>query len=343
MAFAYTDNTNDRADDLSIEIADPQRTWMQSYLPKKGVECTAQIKVFNWKMPGDSRLVDCGVFWLDEISFAGPPNVVSVKATSVPVITGIKSQKKFRSWEDQDLQSIVLQIATENKLALVWDTAKIAMKKLDRVDQVDSPDLEFVRDKVKEIGLSLKIYKRQLVVYSEEEYEARPPLYTITYGMSNILAYSFTSKLDDTFKDATISYVSPKTGELLEGNFGPPKPAEGAGATIKGNERVVEDDGEDGGDAPELRVDFPGPINTAASGSADAEQKAKAKLRDKNKKEKECSFVVVGNPGYISGLNVQLVGFGIFDGKWFIDSSSHEISSSGYITTLGMRAALEGY
>ena len=52
LSFAYTDNTSDKADDFAVEIADPQRTWMQSYLPKKGSECQATIKVFNWTHSG---------------------------------------------------------------------------------------------------------------------------------------------------------------------------------------------------------------------------------------------------------------------------------------------------
>src|SRR6267142_6603345 len=74
LSFSYTDNTSDKADDLSVEIADPQRTWMQSYLPKKGSECQAIIKVSNWTTPGDMRIFDCGTFFIDEIGYAGPPN-----------------------------------------------------------------------------------------------------------------------------------------------------------------------------------------------------------------------------------------------------------------------------
>ena len=92
-SFTWTDNTSDQADDLSVEIADPDRTWMETNLPEKGVECTAKIEVENWTAPGDSRQIDCGVFWLDQIGFSGPPNIVSIKAVSIPVNTGVKPKR----------------------------------------------------------------------------------------------------------------------------------------------------------------------------------------------------------------------------------------------------------
>lgn len=342
LSFTYTDNTSDKADDLSIEIADPARTWMRTYLPKKGVEGQATIKVYNWIAPGDTRLIDCGVFWLDEIGFTGPPNTVSIRATSVPIITGIKTQKKFRFWEGMTLMDIASQIAVENGLALVWDTKE--NPKFTRVDE-QMPDLEFLRDKAKDGGLSIKIYKRQLVMYSEEEYEARPAVYVLLYGASNILGYAFTSRLNDMYKSARNAYVDPKTGKLIETTYEAPEPPEGSDSVLESNVRVDEPEGEGDG-APEGRrpreivdsVDYSG-SDAGGQGLAIA----KGKLRQKNKHEKEATFLVVGNPDYLSGLNVQLLDFGIFDGKWFISSSTHSITDAGYVTELKLRGCLNGY
>ena len=121
MSFSYSNNTSDKADDLLVDIADPTRTWMQTYLPTKGVECNAIIKVFNWSTPGDSREFDCGVMWVDEIALAGPPNTVTVRAVSVPVNTGFKTQKQYQFWEGQALQAVAAEIAGLYGLALVWD------------------------------------------------------------------------------------------------------------------------------------------------------------------------------------------------------------------------------
>jgi phage protein D len=78
-------------------------------------------------------------------------------------------------------------------------------------------------------------------------------------------------------------------------------------------------------------------------GQKNSERKCKAKLREKNKKEHASSIKTVGNLDYLSGLCCQTVGWGVFDRKWFIESSIHDVSDSGYTTDLKLRGALKGY
>jgi len=344
LSFSYVDNTNDQAHGIAIQIADPSRTWMQQYLPKKGVETTASIKVTNWLHPGDSRTIDCGIFWIDQIDCSGPPNVVNVMGTSIPVKTGIKNTKQFDSWEDVDLLTIAEEIAEENGMVVVWEAKKIPEKQ-ERVDQSETPDLEFLRSKCKEQSLSLQVYKKQLVIYSEEEYEARPAVYILMYGASNIIAYSLSSKLEDTYASAENSFYDPDDGELIETEFEPEEPPEGTEAVLKENEvemppksniTIVPSPG------PNLRAEDQTLINFDAEVAAE-DSKIKSKLREKNKHEKTATFTLFGNPDYRSGLNVDLVGFGIYDGKWFIESTVHDITESGYVTQLAMHCCLKGY
>lgn len=343
LSFSYTDNTNDQAHGIAIQIADPSRTWMQQFLPKKGVETEAKIQVTNWLHPGDSRTLDCGIFWIDQIDCSGPPNVVAVMGTSVPVNTGIKNQKKFAAWEDVDILTIAEEIAAKNNMVVVWESKEVPEKK-PRIDQSETPDLEFLRDKCKEESLSIQVYKKQIVIYSEKEYEERPSVYILAYGASNIIAYSLSSKLDDTYKSAKNSYVDPDTGMVIETEFEPEESPEGTESELMENEIEQSMDEDNTGDPEEgLRearemigyVDF-GP-------NAYPDKKVKSKLREKNKHEKTATFTVFGNPDYRSGLNVDLIGFGIYDGKWFIESSVHDITESGYTTQLSLHYCLKGY
>lgn len=348
-AFTYADNTSDQADDLIVEIADPARTWMQSYFPKKGEECESIIRVYNWNTMGDNRSFNCGTMWVDELSLAGPPNVVNVKAVSIPVITGIKTQKQYKFWENQPLQAVASEIAGLYGLALVWDTTESPT--LDRSDIIDESHLEYLRDRCKDDGLNFKIFNRQLIIYSAEEYEAKSSVYTLTYGASQILSYSFVSRLNDTYASAENTFVSTKSGKLIEGKYEPPYGPEGTTSILKTNHRVEEDDdslgeGEDEEGFRRNVKELGSQIDMSsqnAAAAAVATKKAKSHLREKNKKEKEGVIVVVGNPGYISGLNMDLVDFGNYDGKWFISSSIHSISEEGYVTELRLRAALQGY
>lgn len=350
LSFTYTDSTSDKADDLSAEIADPNRTWMKSVGAdlKKGIQCEGRIVITDWMRPFDNRVLECGIFWINDVGMKGPPNTVSIKASSIPP-DGIKGTKKHRSWESTDLKTIANQIAGEHGLTLFWDTQKVSQK-VKRTDQTDASDLEYLRNKCKDEELSLKIHRKQLVIYSEEEYEARPPAFELVYGASSTLTYDFGSKSDDTFKKAKNSYVNPDTGKVTEQEHEADSGHEGNDAELISN--VSPGFGPDTGGSFQIVQSASDLVagdyfNDAAEANKGKGKKtgnkAKAKLRDKNKKENQSTFTVFGNIDYLSGLNCQTVDYGMFDKKWFIENSTHAISSGGYITTLKLRAALIGY
>jgi uncharacterized protein len=350
IAFSYTDNTNDQADDLIVEIADPSRSWMKTYAPKKGSECTGKIKVYNWINPGDSRSLDCGTLFIDEIGYAGPPNVVAIKATSIPT-DGIKNEQVSESWNETSLREIAQEKADKHGMTLVWAT-KQAPPVEQYIEQNETPDLEFLRDKAKDMGLQVRMFNKQLIFYSEEEYEAQPSVFTITYGASSILSYSFISRLNDVYAKAEVAYSNPDSGGVIKGDFHPLKPPEGAKATTRYTQRMEDEETEGGGDGGGLERagTDPGYIggdtisyDPHPLAGSKAQNLAKNKLRAKNKHEKEATIRMFGNPDYLSGLNAELVGFGLFDGKWFIEASTHEVGSNGYQTELKLHAALEGY
>jgi phage protein D len=352
ISFCYTDSTSDKADDLSICIADPQRTWMLRYLPtsKNGTECQAGIYISDWAAPFDNRPFECGIFYINKVGFKGPPNVVDIKASSIPP-NKIKHTKKNRSWENSNLDSIAGQIASENGLTLFYDTKENPIVK--RTDQKDKSDLEYLRDRCKEAKLNLKIHKKQLIVYSEEEYEARPPAFELVYGSTNILDWSFSKDNEDKHKSAENSYVDPETGKITKTKFNCPERPEGSDSELILNEGVeFEPDDPRGGGRSSTREELlshdawnndpAANKGKGKGGNKNSERKAKAKLREKNKKEHQCSIKVVGNLSYLSGLCCQTVGWGIFDRKWFIESSVHNVSD-GYTTDLKLRGALKGY
>lgn len=355
ISFCYTDSTSDKADDLTISIADPDRTWMLRYLPKakKGVECEAGIYISDWAAPSDTRPFECGIFFINCVDFKGPPNAVSIKASSIPP-NGIKGEKKYKSWENKDLKGISGEIAEKNGLTLFYDTKDNPTVK--RTDQKDKSDLEYLRDRCKESKLSLKIHKKQLVVYSEEEYEAREPAFELHYGNNNILDWTFSSKLEDTFKEAENSYVDPETGKITKTKFTDPDGSGWRDSKLILNEGVeYEPDDPDPDDSDSIYLAEQLLTNDAwnnspsankgkgKGGNKNSERKCKAKLREKNKKGNTSSIKVTGNIDYLSGLNVQTVGWGIFDRKWFIESSVHTVGSGGYTTDLKIRGALKGY
>jgi phage protein D len=74
LTFSYTDNCDGKkGDDLSIELADRDKRFINDWMPKKGAFIDAGIVAERWFMPYASDLeLDCGRFWIDSIEFELP-------------------------------------------------------------------------------------------------------------------------------------------------------------------------------------------------------------------------------------------------------------------------------
>ena len=71
---------------------------------------------------------------------------------------------------------------------------------------------------------------------------------------------------------------------------------------------------------------------------------AKAKTREKNRGEWTSTLKVNGNPKLVAGCNIQITGFGVYDGKYHIEQAVHRVdSSSGYTTEIKCHKVLKGY
>ena len=83
-------------------------------------------------------------------------------------------------------------------------------------------------------------------------------------------------------------------------------------------------------------------VNERVTSAAEAKELAKKRLRQKNKGEVKAEFTLVGNVGLVAGLTVQVEGYGLFDGKYIIESATHN-PTGGYTVGLKLRRVLEGY
>jgi hypothetical protein len=50
-----------------------------------------------------------------------------------------------------------------------------------------------------------------------------------------------------------------------------------------------------------------------------------------------------GDVQLAAGLTVQVTDYGMFDGKYIIESAAHSIASGGYTTNIKLRRVLEDY
>jgi phage protein D len=113
-----------------------------------------------------------------------------------------------------------------------------------------------------------------------------------------------------------VSYTDPQTGRTIQETFTAPG-ADPEGQTLQVNERVTNRD--------------------------EARSLAMRRLRQKNKGELKAEFSLVGDVRLVSGVTVDVAGWGMFDGKYIIATATHAVSGSGYTTPIKLRRVLNGY
>jgi phage protein D len=323
-SISYTDNLSGEADDLQITLEDKAGLWQSTWMPEKGALLDVILQQKYWQtlsaLPQSLRL---GLFEIDEITSSGYPSEVQIKAVSVPDNNTLRGTERSRSWEKAKLQVIANDIASSAGMSLFWDTEENPV--LDRAEQTEQSDLSFLYAICKDKGLALKISDKKIIVFDEAKYEAEKAKITIVKpgtvykkesGMKYLFVgtgYSLRTKIRDIYAACRVSYQQGSSKSNIEATY---TVAGKKGKTLQVNEQV--------------------------ESVAEALNLAKKRLREKNKDEVTGSLNMLGNFVLLSGVTVNLLGFGAFDDKYLITRASHDIGS-GYTTNIDVRRCLNGY
>lgn len=323
-SISYTDNLSGEADDLQITLEDKAGLWQSKWMPEKGALLDATLQQKYWQtlsaLPQSLRF---GLFEIDEMTSSGYPSEIQIKAVSVPDNNTLRGTERSRSWEKTKLQVIANDIAIDAGMTLFWDTEENPV--LDRAEQTEQSDLSFLYAICKDKGLALKISDKKIIVFDEAKYEAEKAKITIVKpgtvykkesGMKYLFVgtgYSLRTKIRDIYAACRVSYQQGSSKSNIESTY---TVAGKKGKTLQVNEQV--------------------------ESVAEALNLAKKRLREKNKDEVTGSLNMLGNFVLLSGVTVNLLGFGAFDGRYLITRASHDIGG-GYTTNIDVRRCLNGY
>jgi hypothetical protein len=324
-----------------------------------GAILRATICVENWDFEGDNRELDCGSFEIDSVDFSGPPDIVTIKALSIPISSSIRNSEKTRAWEDITLQKIAHDIADDAGLELMYEIEGDIQ--LDRVDQEEKSDMSFLLELCIQYGVALKVTDNKVILFEEEAYEAKPVIDTFdkkeTGDGGRIVNYSFSQDTSGTVCKVIASYKDPKSGKLVQSEFEPPEPP-ATGQIAYVNTRPGDlsgDDFREGNDTSseasggtfntgfnafnDITVDFNSPRLDRTDNSL---RMAKAVARERNKNEWVCTFRIRGNLNMVGGVNIGVTGFGAYDGKYSAFNVNDSIGNK-FETTVKARKVLVGY
>lgn len=335
ISASYTDNLSGQVDDISLTLEDKAGLWQSDWMPTKGATLDVTLCTYNWVGLYDGEAdVQLGKFEIDEIELSSAPDVVTIKAAAITVSddSTLRSTLRSRTWENATVKKIANDVAVENNMKLYWDCDDDPA--IDKLEQNDESDLDVLKKVCDDAGFALKVTTDTIIVFDEAKYEAAKPMVEIyhpdTQEIDTVVAntdeptpepilhstgYSFTSKIRDVYMKCHVKYAQDKDKSVIESTFTDPNKTEGA--TLE--------------------------IHQQVSTQAEADRLAKKKLREKNREECTGSFSSEGQPFLCAGETVQMLGFGSFSGKYIITQAKHDLSSSGYTTSIDVRRCLIGY
>ncbi|MBA2943217.1 late control protein [Paenibacillus sp. CGMCC 1.16610] len=307
---SYTDASG-QLDDLQITLEDSRGLWQNDWMPAEGDTIEAAIKTMNWNASNEMATLDLGTFEVDGIDFSGPPDIIRIKAISLPIGTTVRREKRSKAWEKVKLTTIAADIAAKAGLTLLFEGKHNQV--YDRIEQTEQSDLAFLQDIAVKEGLALKISGGSLILFDESEYEAAPTSLDIRRG-KDISSYSFSwSTSDAAYTSCKVVYHDAKKGINIQATFTPPNAPEAGPVLI---------------------------VNESVDSQAEALRLAEKKLREENKNYGKGSLSMPGNTNLATGLTVNVVGWGRFDGKYIIENAKHSLGSGGYKTDIEIRKVL---
>lgn len=316
LSASYTDNEEDKTDDFQLDLDDRDGIWLNKWLKDqlKGMELSAVVVQENWNSNGKDRVLDCGVFEVDSVDTSGPPAKVSIKATSIPYSSTLRTQKKTKAWENIKLSAIAAEIAGKNGLACMYESSSDPL--YTRREQVQESDIAFLQGLCKAAGISLKVTAKIVVLFDAQTYEQKDAVRTIKRGEADVASYRFGASSHDTaYSKCHVSYTDPKTKQTIEYTY-TPRNADKTGQVLEINEKVTNRE--------------------------EARQLAMKRLRQKNKGEFTAEVSLAGDVRLVAGVTVELAGYGAFDGKYIIETAGHTLTG-GYKVSLKLRRVLEDY
>lgn len=301
QSLSYTDSATGESDALSVTIGDRERKWLGSWMPDKGDRITAVIKAENWRKYGDNLKLDCGDFIIDTLSANGEPLVLEIGAISGPVSSGFRETSRHKTWKKTNIKNIALVIAKRYKLTLHYDAASVPVKEIEQSDS----DSSFLQSLCESYGLTMKAYRKKLVVFDRERYKKKTAKVTIDRKTTAIEDWSFTDTLTRRYTGGQLTYTDPNTDKEVKKTVG--------------KKTVL------------LKVE------DSADSAADAERKIKAAVNKENHSKTTASINMIGDTRIVSGICVNLKNFGSnMSGKYYVDQATHSLDADG-----GYKLALE--
>jgi len=284
----------------------------------RGMTIQAIIARRNWNGGGGDDVLDTGLFELDSVSCDGPPSTVTIKATGLPFTAAIRQTQKSKAWEEYNLSGIAGELATTNGMTCMYLASPDPYYA--RVEQYQVSDIEFLKLLCHDAGLSLKATNKAIVIFEQADYESKGAILTVKRNGGLYTKYKLLMSTADTqYASCRVYYDDPATGKCIEGTAY----CEDYDSSKDTNQQLV--------------------LCRKVGSIGEAKELAEKNLRLHNKFARTVQLTMTGDTRLVAGVNIQMVDWGGWDGKYIITQAKHSVGSGGYTTVINARRVLEGY
>lgn len=305
-SFQYVDHASGTADTVTLKLNNRSGKWSGSWIPVQGDYVETIIKLTNWKKEGDNRKFNCGYFLIDDLSFSGPPSTASIGGITTPINTDFNVTKKSKTWKKTSVKGILSEIAKKAGVGLFFSGQDYPV---DELEQSNQEDISFAFNLCSSYNLAMKLYNRKIVVFDSVEYEKKGT--SLSIDRTETESWSAKKGMTRAYDGVSISYTDSKKNQTLTYKF-----------MLQDGSRILK-------------------LNETAESLQDAEVKAKAKLLEHNRQCQTMNVKVKGDTKYISSKCIKMTGFGKLDGKYYIDTVTHEKNAGGgYFCSLDMHLCI---
>lgn len=271
------------------------------------VELPATGAMLRVSLGYDNNLQLMGRFVVDELRLSGPSMKLTITGRAADFKQQLK-QQKTKAWENITIGGIVSTVAASHELEPII-SSPLSDTLIPRIDQTDESDLHFLTRLGKEHDAIAKPTNKKLIFAPRGEAKTASGQPMLTVNLTRTQLTSWNAQLSDRNKyQSVIAYYHDTTsGQRVPVTAGQGEP----GYSLRNNH----------------------------PNHASAKQAAVAKLKNLNRGSGSLSLTLPGNPDLMSETPINISGIrtGI-DGRWITTSVTHELSSSGYVTTIDAEA-----
>ncbi|WP_225085142.1 phage late control D family protein [Pectobacterium colocasium] len=322
ISLSLTDNRGFEADSLELVLDDADG---KLALPERGAKVTVAL---GW---ANEPLISKGTFTVDEIAHRGPPDQLTISARSADFRDTFNVKREY-SWHNVTVGFVVSAIASRYGLK-AGVTERLAKLELDHADQTNESDISFLTRMAEMVGAIATIKNGMLlfIVPGQAVSQSGKPLPAITITRSSGDSHSFRVADRDAYTGVTAYWLDLNFGKTKTTKVKnkrktstPAKKKEPASSSKEGNYLKGTE-----GNVYVMRSTF----KTEQA----AKRAAAAKWSTLQRGAAEFSMTLArGRADLYPELHARMSGFKtvIDNADWIITRCVHEISQSGFTTSL---------